>query len=315
MTMLSLVVCSRDRRDALRRLLEAAARWTRPGIDWELVVVDNGSTDGTGSMVEEVAPRLGLPARVVREERPGHSRARNAGIAAARGDLVGFTDDDVEPEPGWLAAAVEVARRREHLAFGGRVIARWTGAPPVWLTTEGPYRVTGGAVLDYDHGERERECDETMFVPVGACMFFRREVFTRLGGFREDLGRQGPGLISADDSEMFFRVRDAGHPVLYAPSVVVRHPVDPARVTRAYHRRWYWDLGRSYARWNAGRPAGRRLLGFPGSALRQVGRAAAAYARAVVLGPPPARFFRELRLRAALGQAIEARRLRRERRR
>jgi glycosyltransferase involved in cell wall biosynthesis len=274
------------------------------------VIVDNGSTDGTTEAATEAGAALRLPLRVVREERPGHTRARNAGLRAVRGDLIAFTDDDVEPEPGWLAAMVEVAARREHLAFGGRVLPRWTAPPPAWICTEGPYRITGGAVLAYDHGDRERECDEAMFVPVGACMFFRREMFDRFGEFREDLGRQGPELLSADDTEIFFRARESGEAVLYCPSVVVHHPVDPERVTRAYHRRWYWDLGRSYARWKGFRE-GRTLLGYPGSTLRQVSRDLRAYLGALALGPAEARWFHELRLRAALGQAAEARRLRR----
>jgi glycosyltransferase involved in cell wall biosynthesis len=315
MNRLSLIICSRNRSSDLRRLLALAPGWDRPGSDWEIIVVDNGSSDGTGEMVAEVAARLDLPARVVREDRPGHSRARNAGIAAATGDLLAFTDDDVEPDPQWLAAMVEVARRRADLAFGGRVLPRWSGPPPAWLVTEGPYRITGGAVLAYDYGDEERECDATMFVPVGACMFFRKEVFERLGGFREDLGRQGAELISADDSEFFFRVRAAGHAVVYAPSVVLHHPVDVARATRAYHRRWYWDLGRSFARWKGVPASSRILFGFQGAALRQVAGDAARYLGALVTGPREARLFRELRLRAALGQAIESRRLLRKRRR
>ena len=312
--MLSLILCSRDRRDLVRRFLEHAAGWQDPGVEWELLVVDNGSSDGTGPMAETLGAELGLPVRVVREERAGHTFARNAGIRGAAGDLLAFTDHDVEPEAGWLAALVRAASRPDRIAFGGRVIPRWLGPAPAWLTTEGPFRITGGAVLEYDHGDRERDCDEGMFVPVGACMFFKREMFERFGEFREDLGRQGSALISADETEMFFRAREAGVPVRYVPSVVVHHPVDPDRMTREYHRRWYWDLGRSYARWKREVTPGRQVFGFPGSALRQVAADAGRYAGALITGPAAARWFRELRLRAALGQAFEARRLRRERR-
>ena len=309
MRLLSVVICTRNRVRDLRRLLERAGSWWDPGVEWELLVVDNGSTDGTGEMVLSLAGEQGLPARVVREEAMGHSRARNAGIAGARGDVIVFTDDDVEPDPGWIAAVAEVAGRREHRAFGGRVRVRWAEPPPPWLTVAGPYRITGGAVLEYDYGDEERECDDTMFVPVGACMCFRRELFEELGGFREDLGRQGPDLISADDSEMFFRVRGAGYPILYAPSIVVHHPVDPRRATRAYHRRWYWDLGRSYARWKDTGASGRRVLGFPAWTLRSAAIEAGRYLGALLAGPSSARFFRELRLRAALGRVVEGRRL------
>ena len=175
--MLSLILCTRDRRDAVRRLLEHAAGWQDPGVEWEFLVVDNGSSDGTGAMAKAAAAELGLPLRVVREERAGHTRARNAGLREAAGDLLAFTDDDVEPEPDWLEALVRAASRPDRIAFGGRVIPRWLGPAPGWLTTEGPFRITGGAVLEYDHGDRERDCDDSMFVPVGACMFFKHSLF------------------------------------------------------------------------------------------------------------------------------------------
>jgi glycosyltransferase involved in cell wall biosynthesis len=311
---LSVIIATRTRAAGIERLLALAAAWRRPAGSAEIVVVDNGSTDGTPDVLRAARAASPLPVVLCREETPGLSNARNAGIRAAGGQVLLFTDDDVIPESDWLVAVEDVARRMPHLAFGGRVTPEWQAAPPRWLRTSGPCRIVGGAVVSYDHGDRERECDETMYVPAGACMFFRREAFERHGGFRADLGRVAGEVLSADDSEMFFRLRAAGERILYAPSVRVRHPVDPARMTKAYHRRWYAALGRSNARMDGPTPGARHILGFPGFAIREVLRETSCLLGACVMGPPGARFFRELRLRAALERAREHRRIARARR-
>src|SRR5690606_16449022 len=108
----SVVVCTRDRAASLAVTLESIAGLRIPAlVVAELVVVDNGSTDGTPAVVEAFRRRSPLPLRYVRELRPGIAPARNAGMAAARGRIVVFTDDDVTVEPDWLAEMLEAFRR------------------------------------------------------------------------------------------------------------------------------------------------------------------------------------------------------------
>lgn len=104
----SVVVCTHDRADSLRVTLASLERLR--GLDdltWEVVVVDNASGDETPAVIEACARRGHLPLRPVFEPRLGHARARNAGVRAARGQVVAFTDDDVAVDPGWLRAVVE----------------------------------------------------------------------------------------------------------------------------------------------------------------------------------------------------------------
>src|SRR5699024_12021522 len=103
----SVVFATRDRGPQLRRTLAAYLQLDTDGIDWELIVIGNGSRDDTGRILREAAGRL--PLFHLFTPRPGQNRARNQAIAALRGNLVIFTDDDVLPDPGCLRAYVEAA--------------------------------------------------------------------------------------------------------------------------------------------------------------------------------------------------------------
>jgi glycosyltransferase involved in cell wall biosynthesis len=101
-------------------------------IDWEVVVVDNGSTDDTPGVLKSFAGRL--PLRNVVETRRGHSPARNRAVDTANGDYLLWTDDDVIVEPGWLAAYADAfARWPQAAVFGGPIRARFDPPPPKWL--------------------------------------------------------------------------------------------------------------------------------------------------------------------------------------
>src|SRR5690606_2409380 len=101
--MLTVAICTWNRSFLLARTLEQlGALIVPPGLRWELLVVDNASSDDTSQVLQGYLGRL--PLRVVREERPGLSNARNAAIRAARGEYIIWTDDDVLVAPGWLAA-------------------------------------------------------------------------------------------------------------------------------------------------------------------------------------------------------------------
>ena len=113
------MVCTRDRAAPLDRFLGRVAAQSRPAD--EVVVVDNGSTDGTAAVAERWS--ASLPVRYVFHAPPGVPGARNAGIAAAGGDVIVYADDDTEPEPAWLAALEEPFLRDPHIGVvGGEVL-------------------------------------------------------------------------------------------------------------------------------------------------------------------------------------------------
>jgi glycosyltransferase involved in cell wall biosynthesis len=197
----SIVVCSRDRPEQLATSLAAIAVVRGP--EDELVVVDSGSVDGRTVRVAEE----GSADRVVRCALPGLSRARNAGLQVATGDVVVFTDDDCLPEPGWI----------EHLVAA---LAR----PGVVVATGAVLPVGGGFLSGLTLPDQARQSYPLSENPHGhgANMAMRRADLLRIGGFDEQLGAGAP-LRAADDWDVFFRLmRGDGH-LAYTPDAVVRH--------------------------------------------------------------------------------------------
>ena len=162
---LSLVLCTWNNAARLRITLDAIAQCNVPeGMRWELVLVNNNCTDATDAVAAEFAKRL--PLHLVHEPAPGLSRARNAGLSAATGDLVVFTDDDVRPYPHWLAAFWDAYRRYpEGHYFGGPIESEFEGVQPdERLVALAPPSVRG---LDYGPTERAGERELTSFRPTG----------------------------------------------------------------------------------------------------------------------------------------------------
>src|SRR5262249_51145554 len=131
----SVIVPTFNRAARLDTLLDDLSHQDTDGRALEVLVVDNGSTDGTVRVVEGWSardPRI----RYLREPRPGASSARNAGIAAATASILAFIDDDVRPAPDWVAAVCRAFERHPELdCVGGRIDARWPAPPPSWLTS------------------------------------------------------------------------------------------------------------------------------------------------------------------------------------
>jgi GT2 family glycosyltransferase len=215
---LSVIVCTRDRGEALATCLTALEAQRRP--PGEIIVVDN-SADANAAGVCAARPTV----RYVHEPRPGLSFARNAGIAAAAGQLVAFTDDDVTPQANWTA---EIVR-----AFAGSSAEAITGLVlPVRLDTE-PQRtfelVTGsfGArfhPLLFDSrffAETVGDGAQVWRIGAGANMAFRRSVFDRIGGFDTRLGAGASGC--SEDSEFWYRILATGGSCFYEPRAVVLH--------------------------------------------------------------------------------------------
>lgn len=207
---ISVIVCSRNRADQLARCLHAFGQADAPPGAWELLVVDNGSTDHTREIVAQRSRAERLPARYLREDEPGLSRARNRGLAAAAGDLVAFTDDDCLVSPTWLPAIVRAfASDGNLMVLGGRVDLADPGDAPVGIR---PFP-------DELHISEMHHITERL---IGCNMAFRSDVFRRIGLFDPKLGA-GTRIGSSEDLDMFYRARKAGMTLRYEPQVRVRH--------------------------------------------------------------------------------------------
>jgi glycosyltransferase involved in cell wall biosynthesis len=236
----------------------------------EIIVVDNRSTDRTREVVQEaIDEATDGRLRYVYEPRQGLSYARNAGIDRARASVVAFTDDDVRADPDWIAAIGAAFEDHPEASYvGGRVLPRWPGAPPAWLT-----RDHWSPLALQDHGSEPFEVGSARpLCLVGANLVFRADVFRRIGLFSPDVQLTPGAAGSTEDHELMRRVWQQGAHGVYVPSVVVRADVPRERMRRTYHRRWHYGQGRFWARMRvpemersrAGRP-----LGVPAHLYRQ----------------------------------------------
>lgn len=253
----SIIVCTFQRANSLRETLSALKRLETP-TNWavEVIVVDNNSSDDTKAVVDE--QRTDWPAlRYEFEPAQGLSHARNHGIAAAQGEIILFTDDDVLPEADWLEQTIAGLERYGADACGGYIAPIWEAPPPAWLTE----RFYGFLAVRTDR-EDDYPIDSPSLAPFGANMAFRRAVFDKVGLFDTERGRKGKVLASGEDGEMFERILAAGLKAVFLGKSRVRHKVEAFRMTKAYMRRWRRQTSRNLAL-SKGLPGSRRIFNIP----------------------------------------------------
>lgn len=269
----SVIVCTYNRASRLVVALDALAAMELPdGIEWEVLVVDNASTDATRETIETFI-RNGHPRfRYVAEPTPGKTYALNRGIAAARGEILAFTDDDAVVDRQWLARIVDTIQRYGADGVGGKVVPIWRGQRPAWLKDR---FLNVLAVLDHGDAMIRLDWKNPPSMLYGVNYAFRRSVFERVGGFNTILGSRG------EDQELFDRLRAARASVIYDPAIVVGHELVTDRLTKKYYRDWYCATGRARAKLNQGDVAS--ILGIPLYTIRKgmatVGRLASAVVR------------------------------------
>jgi glycosyltransferase involved in cell wall biosynthesis len=257
--MISVIVCTYNRSASLRNTLGSLAQqWLPDGTSWELIVVDNNSTDDTAETVKTFAATSNVSVRCVFEINQGLSHARNTGIRAAHGDIIAFVDDDVTVAPSWLCELRKTFDQFGCVGVGGRIVPVWVGQKPSWLESDGLHSLRSGTVVSFDHGEEPCELHTS---PVGANMAFKRVAFERHGFFRTELGKRGNNLMIGEETEFCTRLLRAGDKLVYAPSAVVYHPVPKVRLKKSHFQSHYFNWGRYMARVN----------GFPEKAIRYFG--------------------------------------------
>ena len=284
--------------DAVRSVLAQDVASTPP---FELIVVDNNSTDNTPQVVEQFA-RVDGRVRYIFEPRQGSSYGRNAGIREARAPLIAFTDDDVRAQPDWVEAIVRAFREHpEADVVGGRVLPIWPAAPPPWLTRDHWMPL---ALVDYGEAPVAITPDNPLCL-VGANLSFRRPVFDVIGDFAPDFQLGEHGILgSVEDHEIQLRVLGTGRTVFYDPRVTVRAEIQPSRLDRAYHRRWHTGHGYFYALLRSEEMERTRMgtwFGVPAHLYRQAVQDLAGWARGTVGGDTDRAFQHEVRLRFFYG--------------
>ncbi|MBY0276531.1 glycosyltransferase [Candidatus Binatia bacterium] len=241
---LSVIVCTHDRCAMLARLLGALIRQRAPReLRWEIVVVDNGSHDATRAVVARIAASAPVPIRYVFEPRVGLCVARNRGVRESAAPLLAFTDDDVVPEPDWLAELLAAVDAVPCEVVGGRIDVASPAPLPAWL--EGDLL---GCVGRLDLGDEPVAFDGRQTYPFGANMLFRREPLQRASGFDEHVGRVGSGrrwwqVVKGEEQLLVTRILGAGGRAMYAPRARVAHCIEHDHLGRGHFRRLYFAAG------------------------------------------------------------------------
>jgi glycosyltransferase involved in cell wall biosynthesis len=255
---ISVAICTWNRARLLDQTLTAMQTLRIPeGVEWELLVVNNRCTDDTDTVIAWHQKKL--PIRRLYEPELGHSNSRNCAVAAARGDYLLWTDDDVLVDPGWLEAYVAAGSAWPEAGYFGGAIEPWYECPPPkWIQPN--LAILEGMLVIRDLGSTERPfCGNEQ--PWGANMAFRTELLRR-HRFDSNLGRKGRVPILGDETALIAQLNAEGVQGIWIPSARARHFVSAKRTSTRYLWEYFSGLGQTKIRME-GRPEGRDLYGAP----------------------------------------------------
>lgn len=244
---ISVIVTTHNRKHMLGDVLSSLFAQTYR--DFEIIVVDNASTDGTYEFLER---NFGGRIRVLKEEVCGHSYARNKGVKSARGDILAFIDDDALADREWLLGISRAFNETGAGGVGGRALPLWECPPPFYLRSS--YKAQRYIGI-FDLGDEVVEVTDFL---IGTNMAFKREVFSQFGLFNTKVGRVGRRLTGSDDVEFCNRIVRKCK-LFYDPRIVVWHRMPLSRTRITYLIKIAFDNGISKAYFPRGlRPQGRK---------------------------------------------------------
>lgn len=242
---ISAIICTLNRHEILESACLSLHDQSLNKDFYEIVVVDNGSTDNTKETVERL--RFLIPnLHYLCEPKMGLSNARNRGMVEAGGEIVAFLDDDAVADRKWLEELYSVYQKDKSVAAaGGKIHLIWKNGKPSWVNSS-----IEGYFGKYDLGEAEKILIYPEY-PFGSNMSIRRQIALNSGGFRSALGRKGNNLIAAEETDLFCRLSRIGGKVVYEPRAVVHHHVLAERISKLWGLRRAFDHGRSISMLNS----------------------------------------------------------------
>jgi len=218
---ISVVVCSYNRADSLVEAIESIVDLETHDFTYEIVVIDNASTDHTKDAVQQVAKKSACPIRYVMESQPGVSFARNRGVQESESTWIAFFDDDELAEPDWLLQLIAAAEKHQVKCVGGGVRLKFSGGCErilrPWVRVM--FGCTQGLTAELYDGKR---------VPGGGNMLVHKDVFEKIGLFRTDL------IEGGEDTDLYHRMKRAGFEAYHAPLAVIHHQIPTSRLGPKY---------------------------------------------------------------------------------
>jgi glycosyltransferase involved in cell wall biosynthesis len=232
-------------------------------LSWELLVIDNNSTDGTNRLVAELAEEYStISVRRVLEKRQGLSYARNRGIVEANSRYLVFIDDDIRATREWLASVYAAFEETKADAVGGPIHLEKSIQLPRWVTDD-----MRGFLGYQDHGSELFQMNGLKRYPFGGNMGFKALVFDKIGLFDTRMGLKGEGkrrseLFKGAETDLLRRLALAGGRIFYEPRALVYHKVRPSQLKKRYFRTIHFNQGYHEAMFDADK-YDRTVVGVP----------------------------------------------------
>lgn len=241
---ISTIICTYNRRQYIVQCLNSIAAQTLDKNLYELIVVDNNSTDDTPQLVKKfAADNPNVPLKYVVETEQGLSAARNRGIKEAQFDIVNYTDDDAVMTPQYLETLFNyMSQHPDVMGMGGKIIAHYENKRPNWMS----YYLEGTVGATHE-GEEIKQMKKGSY-PPGNNMTYRKEVFERYGYFDNSIGPNGNQLLRCDEKDIAQAIQQHKEKIVYHPQALIYHYVPDSRLTPDYFRRQSAGLGISESR-------------------------------------------------------------------
>lgn len=243
----TVALCTHNHADRLVRTLKDLRALSMPKAAWELLIIDNGCSDGTHELLAHHPWPDSWRIRVVREEKLGLSNARNRAIKEARGEYIIFIDDDETPDEDWLCAYERLIEAKAPDAFGSRIRVMFEDARPAWLQDD-----LLGFLGDVDRYHEITQLTEHSTSFYGGNFGFRKAVIDRTGNFDPTLGRKGTDNTGGEEVDFYRRLLSTGFSVWWTPDAVIYHRIQAAKLSRSYFLDLHFRQGKMEGRRNRG---------------------------------------------------------------
>lgn len=238
--MLSVILCTYNRDKYIYNVLRSIADNDYPHNLYEIVLVNNNSTDNTqAECLRFQADYPDITFRYFVEPSQGLSYARNCGITHALGDLLVYVDDDATVNPQYLRTYADFFQHNPDAdAAGGPILPVYETQEPSWMSHYTRQLITGRLYL----GSRQRQFPRGAF-PGGGNACYRKTVFHAVGPFNVQLGRKGNSLIGAEEKDLFDKMTTRGMHFYYLPDAILYHIIPPHKLTPDYFQRLTYGIG------------------------------------------------------------------------
>ena len=235
----SVVICTYNRAKYLSQTIESVLKQTYPLSDFEIIVIDNNSTDNTQEILSDFKTNFNL--RYYKEINQGISYARNLGVSQAQGKYIVFIDDDETINPDFLGNLYQFIQQYPQAELISEpVVPVFETEKPKWFSPYTATLITG----EYNKGKAIKIVGKKDYPGTGHATF-KKELFLKYGGFNTNLGRCADSLMGAEDKDFFLRLMNNGIDCYYVPTAVIYHHIPAKKLTEEHFSKLTLSIGKS----------------------------------------------------------------------